>query len=124
MVASHTAEKINAFQKFPKPQSIAELQRFLGMLNFYRKYLRNAATIQAPLHIFLKNSRKKDKHVIEWTVEAETAFKNSKAELAKATLLVHPSADMRTRLITNASDFAMGAVLEQYLNSWKPLAFF
>jgi len=40
-------------------------------------------------------------------------------------MLSHPSAEAETRLISNASDFAKGAVLEQRLdNSWKPLAFF
>jgi len=59
----------------------------------------------------------------EWTAEAETAFENSKAELAKATSSP-VYIDARTRLVTDA-DFAMSAVLEQQcLNSRKPLIFF
>lgn len=120
-----TAEKVLAIQEFPKPKTVADLRRFLGMLNFYRSYLRNAATTQAPLHIFITNSRKNDKRIIKWNARAEDAFNKCKASLAKAALLAHPSPVAEIRLVTDASDFAMGAVLEQRrFSSWEPLAFF
>ncbi|XP_011636560.1 uncharacterized protein LOC105426858 [Pogonomyrmex barbatus] len=108
-----TTEKVSAIQRFPKPQSIADLRRFLGILNFYRSYLRNAASIQAPLHTFLKGSRKNDKRAIRWTIEAETAFVKCKDSLSNTALLAHPSPSAETRLVADASDFAMGAALEQ-----------
>lgn len=120
-----TSDKVDAIQNFPKPRTVAELRRFLGILNFYRSYLRNAASVQAPLHEFLKDSRKNDKRVIEWTTEAENAFEKSRTSLANVTLLAHPSHEAKTRVVTDASDFAMGAVLEQHIHEeWRPLAFF
>lgn len=102
-----------------------ELRRFLGVVNFYRRRIPHAASAQAPLHVYLRESRKNDKREIAWTPEAEGAFNQIKKDLANATLLAHPSEDAETRVVSDASDFAMGAVLEQRSgNSWRPLAFF
>lgn len=120
-----TTEKVAAIQNFPKPRTIAELRRFLGTLNFYRRSLPHAASVQAPLHVYLTDSRKNDKREIAWSPEAETAFLKAKQDLANAALLNHPSDTAETRIVTDASDTAMGAVLEQHLSAtWKPLAFF
>ena len=54
-----------------------------------------------------------------------TAFESSKIALAGATLLCHPMPDAEISLTSDASDDAVGAVLEQRVNgSWQPLAFF
>jgi len=120
-----TPDKVRAIRDFPKPLTIAELRRFLGLINFYHRNLRNAASIQAPLNEYLRDSRKNDKRQIAWTQTAKEAFAKCKESLINAVMLSHPSIEAETRLISDASDFAMGAVLEQRLdNSWKPLAFF
>jgi len=51
-----------AIQNFPKPRTIAELRWFLGALNFYRRSLPHATCVQVPLHEYLKDSRKNNKH--------------------------------------------------------------
>lgn len=120
-----TPEKIKAISEFPKPKTILELRKFLGLTNFYRRVIKNAAQIQGPLNAFLKDSRKNDKRVIPWNIEAEKAFTELKNELAKQTLLAHPSETAPMRLVTDASDFGMGTVLEQKTNEgWVPLGFF
>ncbi len=54
-----------------------------------------------------------------------TAFNNVKSALADASLLVHPTPDTPTSIMTDASDIAVGAVLQQYMEGqWCPLAFF
>lgn len=86
---------------------------------------RCAAHTQAPLLNFLHNSKKRDKRVIPWNSESESAFEKIKNDLANATLLVHPKMNAEIRLVTDASDLGIGAVLEQRSgNCWKPLAFF
>ena len=119
-------EKVQAIRDFAKPNTVIELRRFLGMVNFYRRNIQNAALLQAPLSKYLINSKKNDKTPIVWTSDAETAFQNIKEELAKATLLVHPAPDAKLRLVTDASDTAMGSALEQQVSDgpWEPLAFF
>lgn len=120
-----TPGKVQAVREFPKPRTVIELRRFLGLVNFYHRILRNAASVQAPLNEYLRDSRKNDKREIAWTPIAEEAFIKCKENLAEVAMLSHPSDAAETRLVSDASDFAMGAVLEQRLdNSWKPLAFF
>ena len=104
---------MKAVTNFTKPKTIAELRRFLGMFNFYRRCLPHAAETQASLNNFLSDSRKNDKRVIPWNPEAEKAFEKVKLDLTNATLLAHPSHKGETRLVTDASDFGMGASLEQ-----------
>ena len=120
-----TSVKIQAILQFSKPRTIVELRKFLGLVNFYRRSLPHAADIQAPLDHFLRDSCKNNKRVIAWTPEAEESFDKIKNDLANATLLSHPSAKAETRLVSDASDFGIGAALEQWISgSWKPLAFF
>ena len=122
---SPTHDKVQAITEFAKPKTICELRRFLGMVNFYRKSLPRAAEIQAPLQKFLRDSRKNDKRPVVWDPEADAAFEKVKHDLANATLLSHPSHDAKVRLVSDASNFGMGASLEQLLDdTWKPLAFF
>ena len=61
---------------------------------------------------------------LEWSSDIEEAFTNAKEDLAHATLLVHPHTDATTALTLDASEEAVGAVLEQELDSWQPVAFF
>ncbi|GFX85078.1 retrovirus-related Pol polyprotein from transposon opus [Trichonephila clavipes] len=77
-------DRVEAIFKFPKPTTITQLRRFLGMLNYYRRLIRQAAHIRAPLVKFLKGIRNKKRpkrnvkikpeEALEWTDEATTAF--------------------------------------------------
>lgn len=67
-------QKVQAITEFPKPENIAELKRFLDMLNLYRYVLSNAAAIQAPLHKCLKYSKKKDDRKIPYYDLSSTSF--------------------------------------------------
>jgi hypothetical protein len=95
------------------------------MLNFYRRFLPHAAAIQAPLHAALCGPRVKGSHPIIWMPELHRAFEEYKASLSRATLLAHPDPSAPLALFTDASTSAMGAVLQQRIDSaWQPLAFF
>ncbi|PIK55509.1 hypothetical protein BSL78_07590 [Apostichopus japonicus] len=63
-------DQINAMQE---PTDIGQLRSYLGMLNYYRKYLPNLATVLTPLTVLLEKGRK-----FEWTTEAAEAFETSK----------------------------------------------
>ena len=74
-----------------------------------------------PLHKAIDMNHK----LLVWTSELDTAFRQSKEALAKATMLVHSGHEAPTSLTVDASDDAVGAVLEQLIDGvWKPLAFF
>lgn len=117
--------KVNAVLQIEKPKTVGELRRILGMINFYRRFLPAAAKTQAPLHALTHGAKKKDKRPLEWNREAEQAFEDCKKQLAEATLLAHPAENVPLTLSTDASEFAMGAILEQHINgNHQPLGFF
>lgn len=118
-------DKVKAICDYPRPKTVEELRRYLGMLNFYRSHIPHAAQDQAEMNKYLHNSKKKDKTIIEWTKEAECEFEKSKVSLQKAALLTHPLPDSPLALMTDASDSSVGAVLQQREgNNWSPLSFF
>lgn len=117
-------EKVQALRDFPPPKDVRALRRFLGMANFYRRFLPNAAQIQAPLNALLTGATK-GSTPITLTGEAHRAFLKTKESLSNAALLAHPNSQAKLGVVTDASDTAIGAVLQQFHNgAWEPLAFF
>lgn len=117
--------KVKAIRQYPKPTNIIELRRYLGVINFYRRFLPGAATILAPLNSYLRESRKNDKRPIVWNPASEHAFEESKRLIANATMLAHSVAGAKLSITTDASDVATGAVLEQFHNGLRqPLGFY
>ena len=118
-------ERVTDLQSCPPPKTVSQLRRFLGMLNFYRRFLPNAATIQAPLHDALSGPKVKGSHPVTWNDTLVAAFNECKTNLSQATLLAHPHPTAPLALVTDASTTAMGAVLQQQVQDvWQPLAFF
>ncbi|XP_023245119.1 uncharacterized protein LOC111642839 [Copidosoma floridanum] len=120
-----SVDSVQAVLNFPKPRTVVQLRRFLGMVNTYRRGIPHAAKTQAPLNDYIRGSVKNDKREIAWTPEADAAFEKAKEDLAGVALLSHPAIGAETRLVTDASDLAMGAVVEQRQGErWRPLGFF
>lgn len=118
-------DKVKAILKFPKPKTIIVLRRFLGMINYYRRCIKDAAHNQAVLNKYLKDSKKNDKRLIQWTTEADKVFIKCLNSLADATLLAHSYEAVPLILTTDASDVAVEAVLEQKVNGeMQTLSFF
>lgn len=113
------AERVQVIKDFPQPNDHKKLREFLGLVNYYHRFLPHAAEILAPLHEALKRKS------FRWTACENAAFENAKTALAEATLLVHPRASAPTNLSVDASEVAVGGALEQFIeNTWKPIAFF
>lgn len=118
-------DKVKAVSEYPKPETVEQLRRFLGMVNFYRSHVAGAADHQARLNEFLHNSKKKDKTKIPWNAEAEAAFEQCKVSLQSAVTLSHPIPEAPLSLMTDASNTCVGGVLQQRVgNEWKPLGYF
>lgn len=117
--------KVSSITNFPLPDTVDKLKRFLGMINYYRRFVPKAAHMQIPLLDCIKGNKKNDKSIIEWNPERRDAFDQCKKALADAALLSHPSPDARPCLMVDASDTAIGGAVNQLENNhWKPLAFF
>ena len=101
-----------------------DLRRFLGMVNFYCRFIPDAAQTLASLNSLLspyKNSRKD----IEWNDAAVASFNAIKQKLADATMLAYLVLNAATQLVTDASDTSVGAVIQQTVNDvTRPIAFF
>lgn len=117
-------DKVQVIYDFPQPKSDRQLRQFIGLVNFYHRFLPHAAELMQPLHDLL-SKHKSTSTVLEWSEEAMTAFNATKEALANATLLSYPKPDAPISLMTDASDLAVGAVLQQYSNgTWQPISFF
>ena len=117
-------ERVDAVQNFAEPKTVKQLRRFLGMFNFYRRFIPNAAKIIQPLNEPLKGA-KKGNAPISLTETAKGAFTKAKDSLVNATLLAHPVVGATLCIIAYASDFAMGAALQQFVDkAWQLLTFF
>ena len=115
--------KVKAITEFPAPTSIALLERFIGMINFYHIFVPHAAELMKLLYRVLTGSPRPK--TLDWTQELNKAFEEAKNALSQATLLHHPVPGARIALTTDASDTAIGAVLEQQVHGqWQPLAFY
>lgn len=115
--------KVDAVQKFPTPTSLRKLREFLGLVNFYRRFIPRCALLLWPLTELLRRTSRPSGFT--WTPREDAAFLAVKNALAEATLLVFPQDDAPTDVMVDASDTAVGAVLQQFIDDdWKPLAFF
>ena len=116
-------DRVTAIQEYPQPKTAKELRQFLGMVNFYRSCIPGAADTQASMNDLLHD--KKGKAPIIWTEQAIQGFQKAKEDLAQAALVAHPHANAQLALVCDASDFAIGAALQQKTkNGWEPLGFF
>jgi len=102
------AKKVQAVIDFPAPTNRRQLQQFLGLAGYYRKFVTHFAYISAALSDLLKKSTK-----FVWTVEAKRAFLDLKSRLATQPILRPPDFSQPLLLAVDASSMAIGAVLLQ-----------
>ena len=113
--------KVEAVKRFERPQSVKALQRFLGMVNFYRRFLPNAAATMRPLTDALAGAPRQ----LVWTEAMTSAFNSTKQQLADAALLFHPVAGVELRVNTDASSRAIAGAIHQVVDGvQQPLGFF
>ena len=119
-------DKVAAISNYPAPTTVRELQQFLGVINFYRKFIPAAASILCPLTNSLKGSPS-GSTPLTWSPVMQEAFSAAKTALSTATSLAHPVSSADLALVCDASATHVGAVLQQrrlYSTSWEPLGFF
>ena len=109
--------KLLAIQKWKRPETISALRGFLGCCNFYHTFVKDYARYATPLTELLKVGREAgragSKVRVQWTDECDEAFVQLKAALCEVATLHVPKLDRPFDLRTDASKYAVGAVLEQ-----------
>ena len=101
-------KKVQAIHTWPSPTSITQLRSFLGLCSYYRRVIPSFADIARALHKLLDTGQPFD-----WTSEAEATFQQLEQMLTGAPVLSYPKADAPFIIDTDASNYAMGAVLSQ-----------
>ena len=101
--------KLEAVVKYPTPRNIEELHVFLGLGNYYRRFVQSYVQIAGPLHNFTR----KNIAGYKWTEYCEESFVQLKQSLTSSPILAYPKFDTMFTVSTDASDTAMGAVLSQ-----------
>lgn len=112
-------DKIDAILNYPLPKTTTEIKSFLGLIGYYRKFIKDFSKITQPMTACLKKNSKiiiNDNYL--------KSFEKCKELLVNAPLLQYPDFEKPFILTTDASDFAIGAVLSQgSIGSDKPIAY-
>ena len=106
---------VQALMDFPQSRILKELQSFLGLANYYRKFIANFSHIALSLTDATRNNSQSNLRSIEWMQSMQTAFDALKKALTSASCLALPDPDGEFEVTTDASEDAkaVGAVLMQ-----------
>lgn len=115
-----TQEKIEAVVSAPRPENVSQLRSFLGLVNYYNRFLPNASTVLHPLHQLLEQNNE-----WQWTERCERAFTEAKRMITSEQVLTHYDPALPVRLACDASPTGIGAVLSHVMSdgSERPVAF-
>lgn len=112
-------DKILAVSEFPIPKNVKDVQSFLGLANYYRKFVKSFADIARPLTLLTRKNVKFD-----WQADQQVAFDTLKNCLTKAPVLSHFRPDLPIELHTDASGYGIGAIILQTDESGsRPIAY-
>ena len=101
-------DKVEAVRNWPVPANKRQLKSFIGLASYYRRFVKDFATIAAPLHRQLEKNRP-----FLWTQECQQAFQRLQEALCGSTVLAPPDPSLPFILDTDASNEGVGGVLSQ-----------
>ena len=102
--------KVNKVATWPTPTCRRDVQQFLGLCNYYRRFIKNFADIARPLHRLTEKTA-----TFMWSENCQSAFEDLRKKLTDAPVLAFPDYSRPFLLDTDASDTGIGAVLSQIL---------
>ena len=115
-----TPEKLKAILEAPAPKDLNQMRSFLGLVNYYARFIPNLSTVLHPLNRLLRKDVS-----WEWDELCEEAFQLAKQSLASSRVLVHYDPTLPLKLAGDASEYGVGAVLSHVCpdGSERPVAF-
>jgi hypothetical protein len=112
-------DNLRGVESFPIPNNVKEVQSFLGLANYYRRFVDDYAAISRPLTRLMKKGV-----AFSWTPECEEAMAALKKALTTSPVLAYPNFGEPFTISTDASNFAIGAVLSQEIGGVeRPIAY-
>ena len=113
-------EKVKEVLEWPTPKCVKDVQKFLGLANYYHRFIEGFTSVARLLHDTVKKDKK-----WEWTERQEKAFKELKKRFTEEPVLAAPDIDKKMRMEVDALDYAIGGVLLMECEDglWRPVAF-
>jgi len=113
-------EKVEEVLNWPTSRNVKEVQKFLGLANYYRRFIKNFARITAPLHVLVRKEQK-----WKWELEQEEAFGKLKVVFTTEPVLAIPDIDREMRVEADALDYTTEGVLSTKCEDgkWRLVAF-
>lgn len=105
---------VKAVEDWPEPKNVKEIQKFLGLSGYYRKFIKDYAKVARPISDLVRQNS------FAWEDDQRAAFHNLKQALVSAPVLALPRIGIPFTVTTDASKFAVGATLEQ---EGRPVAY-
>ena len=100
--------KVEKVASWPVPTTTKEVQQFLGLAGYYRRFIQDFAEKARPLHRLTERNA-----IFKWSIESQNAFETLKTHQCSAPVLAYPDFNKPFLLDTDASDTGIGAVLSQ-----------
>jgi len=113
-------EKVQGVIEWPVPRSVKDVQKFLGLANYYRQFVKDFTKIAKPLHEIMRKETKWN-----WRERQQKAFEELKKRFMMEPVLVTPYLDREMRVEADVSDFVTGGVLSMKCKDgkWRPVAY-
>ena len=113
-------KKVQGVIEQPVLRNIKDMQKFLGLANYYRQFVKDFARVAKPLHKMMRKEMK-----WSWGERQQKAFEKLKERFTMEPVLVIPDLDKEMRVEADASDFATGGVLSMKCEDekWRPVAY-
>ena len=112
-------QKVKAIVEAPSPTNIKQLESYLGVFNFYRRFIPNASSVLEPLNALRRSDRR-----WSWEKEQVEAFQNSKKLLLNSSALAHFDANLPISVTADSSPYGLGAVLNHIIDGQeRPICF-
>lgn len=105
---SPNPEKVKAIKDYPIPQNPKQIKQFLGLIGYYRRFIKDFSKFAKPLTVLLKKDVS-----FNWSSEQDQSIEYFKAALTQAPILQYPDFSREFLLTTDASNYAIGAILSQ-----------
>jgi cleavage and polyadenylation specificity factor subunit 1 len=119
---SMSREKRDVVKEFQKPTTMKDLKSFLGLANYFRDHIRNHSTIVKPLHDLLHDYERTKR--LKWTTQSESAFEMIKQKIDECPTLFFMNDTDPVYLLTDASEYGVGAYLFQVIDGVEVPAVF